>query len=440
MLRIHCPAGNWRLREMKTEGPQTRESGIEKLERFLQRQVSQIRQGGIGILPHKALKLLALLPFLPFLLIVRLLRPWLILRFAPLPSERIGHFAGNIEVYLCERDAGINVPSRRFVDVFYYNARISNSQLKRMWDRRLRVCPFDISLLDRLNRWLPGGEEHGIPMPHQDRDVHGLLASTQPHLSFTIDEEQIGSVGLRNLGVPEGTPFVCFHARDSAYLETIYPNFDCSYHDYRDSSIHNYVPAVEELSRRGYYAIRMGAVVKEALNVSNCRIVDYAANGDRTDFMDVFLGAKCTFFISSGTGIDAIPMIFRRLSLFVNFVPLEYGRYGQPGHLFIPKKHWLRGERRFMTFREILGSGAGRFLWSEKFEQRGIELVENTPEEIRALAIEMDERLKGMWQTTEADEELQRRFWSLFKPSELNGVFRARIGAEFLRQHRHLLG
>ena len=51
----------------------------------------------------------------------------------------------------------------------------------------------------------------------------------------------------------------------------------------------------------------------------------------------------------------------------------------------------------------------------------------------------MDERLKGTWQTTEEDEELQQRFWSLFKPSELNQVFLSRIGAEFLRQNRELL-
>lgn len=57
----------------------------------------------------------------------------------------------------------------------------------------------------------------------------------------------------------------------------------------------------------------------------------------------------------------------------------------------------------------------------------------------RRISVEMDERLKGTWQTTEEDEELQRRFWSLFKPSELNRVFRSRIGAEFLRQNRELL-
>ena len=56
-----------------------------------------------------------------------------------------------------------------------------------------------------------------------------------------------------------------------------------------------------------------------------------------------------------------------------------------------------------------------------------------------ALAIEMDERLKGTWQATKEDEELQTEFWSLFKPSEFNKVFVSRIGADFLRRNRELL-
>ena len=51
----------------------------------------------------------------------------------------------------------------------------------------------------------------------------------------------------------------------------------------------------------------------------------------------------------------------------------------------------------------------------------------------------MDERLKGTWQTTEEDEELQQRFWSLFRKSELHGVIKARIGGDFLRQNKDLL-
>ena len=92
-----------------------------------------------------------------------------------------------------------------------------------------------------------------------------------------------------------------------------------------------------------------------------------------------------------------------------------------------------------MTFREILDSGKRSFLKSEEYKQLGIKIVENTPEEIAAVAVEMDERLRGTWQTAEEDEELQRRFWSLFKPSELNRNFLPRIGAEFLRQNQELL-
>ncbi len=406
-----------------------------RLVRFLSRQINQVRQGGIGIVPHKITKAATLLLMLPFFLFIRLIRPWLILRFAPLYSERIGHFAVNTEVYLCERDAGMYLPSRRFIDIFYYNSPVCNSQLRRMWDRILHVCPLDISSLDRLNRWLPGGEEHIIRMPHRDRDIHGLLAGTSPHLSWTPNEERKGREGLAELGMPEDIPFVCFHARDSAYLETIYPNDDCSYHDYRDSKICNYILAAEELTRRGYYAIRMGSVVKEALHTSNPKIIDYATNGHRTEFMDVFLGARCRFFISNATGAEAVSVIFRRPLMRVNFVPLEYAFTWFPDHIFIPKKHWLRDERRFMTFREILESGAGRFLFREQYERAGIELIENTPEEIADVVIEMDDRLKGVWQTTEEDEEMQRRFWSLFKPSELHGQLVSRIGAKFLRQH-----
>jgi len=107
--------------------------------------------------------------------------------------------------------------------------------------------------------------------------------------------------------------------------------------------------------------------------------------------------------------------------------------------LVLFKKHWLKEEKRFMTFREIIESGAGKFYYSELFEQQGIELIENTPEEIRDVVIEMDERLKGTWETTDEDEELQRQFWSLFKPNEENSVFRCRTGTAFLRENRELL-
>lgn len=306
-----------------------------------------------------------------------------------------------------------------------------------MWNRTLHISPF-AKYLDWINRILPGGEKHAIPMP-SDRDIHGLIARTPQHLFFTAREEQRGLAALRKLGIPENTPFVCFHARDSAYLSALFPNTNCHYHDYRDSNIYHYVPAAGEMTRRGCFAIRTGAIVQEALTTTNPMIIDYATKC-RSDFLDIFLGAKCHFYFGAASGFSAIPPIFRRPLAIVNHIPLDYAPTWFPYALFIPKKLWLKAERRFLTFREIFDSGIGRFLETEQYEQLGIEVIENTPEEITALVVEMDERLKGTWQTIEEDEELQRRFRSLLKPGHLCHGSPSRIGAEFLRQNRDLLG
>ncbi len=379
-------------------------------------------------------------------LIVRLIRPFFVVRFQRFISWRIGHFAANTELYLCERDARINVPEGAFMDIWYHPTNIYNKQLDRMWRRILNIGPRHLlGLVERLNSLLPGGEVHKIGTNTQgDRDVHNLFDRFPPHLSFLPEEEERGEAGLRALGVPEGAPFVCLHIRDDNYLRKSLPWRDWSYHDYRNCNIQNYILAAKELINRGYYVIRMGVVIKEPMNVVHPMIIDYAANGMRSDFMDIYLGAKCAFCISNGSGFDAVPYIFRRPIVYVDQVPLGIVHTSSPKFLITTKKHWLRGESRFMTFREIFESGAGYFFYSSEYKDMGIDLLESTPEEIAAVVLEMEARLKGVWKTTEEDEALQCRFWDIFPKKStadwnsglLHGDIRSRIGADFLRQHK----
>ena len=175
------------------------------------------------------------------------------------------------------------------------------------------------------------------------------------------------------------------------------------------------------------------------LKTNNSQIIDYASKGYRTDLLDIYIAAKCHFFDSGNCGLDSVPIIFRRPVVFVNYVPIELVRGWYKNSLTIFKKHWLKNEKRLMTFREIIELGAGKFYYGELFLQQGIELIENTPEEICDVVTEMDERLNGTWETTEQDEELQRRLWSLFKPNEHNRVFRCRAGTKYLQQNKDLL-
>ena len=93
-----------------------------------------------------------------------------------------------------------------------------------------------------------------------------------------------------------------------------------------------------------------------------------------------------------------------------------------------------------MTFPEFLETWPESFSGTFHFERIGVDVLETTPEELLAVAVEMDERLNGTWQTSDEDKELQQRFWSLLELRDPNEEFRPRIGAKFLRQNRDLLG
>lgn len=418
---------------------------------IIERQISQIRQGGRAVLFRKIKRVLRALlksPLLilavPVVVVIRLIKPWLLVRWRDLRSSRIGHFTANTEIYLCERDAAINMPRQRHVDIFFMEEPICNQQLVKMWKRTILVWPaLVLSPIFHVNRLIPGGAVHEIGN-NTDRDVHVLFDTFPPHLKFTAEEEVHGEAGLRAIGVPSGARFVCLTVRDSAYLDAYIPAVDWSYHNYRDNDIQNYVLAAKQLADRGYFVIRMGAKVHETIKSTHPRVIDYAANGLRTDFMDIYIAAKCDFCISGASGFTAVPLIFRRPIVYVNVVPFGYLCTFSEKFVGITKHHFAAQENRELTLREIFTHGVGFCLSTSGYKSKGVRLIENTPEEICDVVIEMVERLNGTWQAHEDDETLQKKFWEIFPVNAvdarwgrpLHGEIRSRIGAEFLRKNR----
>jgi putative glycosyltransferase (TIGR04372 family) len=417
---------------------------------FIKGHVKDFQRGGttvskIKMLFRKIFKLPLYGLAIPTVLIIRLIRPWLLVRLGGLISTRIGHLALNTELYLCEYKAGINEPSQRHIDIFSMGGKpICNQQLAIMWHRLLRIWPaLILGPIASINQLIPGGKLHEIGSNTQnDRDVHNLLDRFPPHLQFTTEEESRGEAGLRAMGITEGAMFVCLHVRDSAYLDNHLP-IDWTYHNYRDSDVQNYVLAAEALADRGFFVIRMGAKVHAAINSEHPKLIDYATNGMRSDFMDIYLGAKCAFFISSGTGIDAIPMIFRRPAVFVNMTPVGLLPTYSDQFFGLFRHHIDADSKRELSLSEIFASGVGFCLHTSDYETKGVDLNENTPKEIRDVAIEMAERLADTWQAHPDDEALQQRFWELFPTdavdvsagNRFHGEIRARFGAAFLRNN-----
>ena len=110
--------------------------------------INQIKKGGINVIIKKLISIIYLilqvpvyLISIPIVILIRLIRPWFLIRWQELITSRIGHFTVNTKLYCCKLDAKINSPSQIFLDVFCSRKYICNNQLEKMWRRRLIILP-----------------------------------------------------------------------------------------------------------------------------------------------------------------------------------------------------------------------------------------------------------------------------------------------------------
>jgi putative glycosyltransferase (TIGR04372 family) len=423
---------------------------------FLRRQYNQIHKGGKAVFFYKLKKTLHFIAWIPLyiisfpvLIFIRILSPILIIRIGELQSSRIGHLGANTELYLCEKAAGINVPLRPFYDIFYCRyLPLCNEYFVLKWKSVINIGPrWLIHPLNILNDIIPFGKIHkiGNNLSH-DRDVCNLLDKFPPHLSFTAQEEVLGKRNLELMGLPSDSKFVCLLVRDAAYLDSLFNDTDWSYHSYRDCNIQNYLLAANELTKRGYYVIRMGVKVNTSFGQGNSMIIDYANNGMRSEFMDIFLGAKCEFCISTSSGWDAVPLIFRKPILYAPIVPLGYFFTFSKNFYGITKHHIDSSDNHELTFSEIFERNVGFATRSDDFFKQGVILVENTPQEICDLVVEFVDKISGRWKCEIDDDNLQNQFWRKFITVDknlsglpLHGEIRSKFGTKYLRLFKHLL-
>ena len=353
--------------------------------------------------------------------------------------DRIGHLASEPDLFL-RRLQLENTPKKRILYLGIVG-KPANQQLLKMFRRKLFIIenPLLHGIVNGIvNRCAPLRKSifYGI-IPLIPRMTVKEFSNTEPNLHFSESEEVEGKNLLNKMGIDDNSWFICFHSRDAAYLEKYHSHHreECSY--FRNTDVKNYLEAAKYIASLGGFAVRMGFGVAEKLpNLNNPRIIDYASY-HRTDFGDIYLPAKCKFFLGNTSGLWMVPTIFHVPVACANFIPLELTPF-RKGDLYIPPKIWSIKKKRFLTFREILDSEIGRYQHGKLYAEAGLEVVENTAEEILDLAKEMNERLDGNFEYTEEDEELQNRFRSLFQPHHYCYGTPARIGAKFLRQNKEL--
>lgn len=386
-----------------------------------------------------SLQLLLNFSLIPVVIILGLLRYVFRIQFFRVNSSRIGHLAMNHDLFLRRKKLGLIKDNFKYIGIAATD--ISNKRLLQIVQRYLTIVQLPQPILLRsFSKFLATDtllSRTGLffQLPLNNNEVYEYTA-TGPVISFTKEEEREGQELLQRMGV--NSWFVCFHSRDQRHIGKFLRDQDYR-HTFRNGNILHYLPAADYLTARGGYALRLGATVENPLPAhKNARLIDYATRY-RTEFGDIYLPAKCKFFLGDSTGLAGISYIFNVPVALANLIPLKYQPYSTKQDLFIPKKIWSVKEQRFLTFPEIINSPVFQYYHQRDYDRDQLIPAENTAEEILDLATEMNERLDGTWKNTPEDEKLQQQFKSLFPSGSFCDGFPARMGTKFLRENRYLL-
>ena len=432
----------------------------------------QIKKGGYTILLKKIISfffLIFTIPIyflsVPLVIIIRIISPLYLVRWHEISSNRIGHFSKETELLYCEKKFGINIPSQNYIDLFFFHRHISNKQLAKMWKRNLNIFPrwllFPLSEINSIiNLIFNDKNRHSIKKPYKgltrdlSRDVFNVLKKCDPSINFNNEEEERGRILLSQLGLNPKDKFVCLAVRDSKFF-SIRSSIgrDYSYHNFRNGDLENFILAAEELTKIGYFVIRMGVDVLHPLKSNNLMIIDYANSDIRSEFMDIYLASRCSFGVSTDFGIDEVMVCFRKPIAYIGVVPVGGASTNDENSLIIFKEHIDINTNKKLSVSEIFDRQLSVAYYTKMFSENNVSLIHNTPEQIKDAVIEMDKRLKGTWNETEEEKILQSKFWLNYKENckkedfqnwekklgVIHGEFKSNVSSKFLKENKHLL-
>ena len=196
----------------------------------------------------------------PVILLCRLLYPAFQIKFGKIRTERFGHFVPEVLFAVIKQKSA----NKNEKHLFWFSGKISNDYWAEIGKKNLLVFSW-VKILWLTNLWIPGGRHLDlVGQKASSRDTNGLYEKSTKRFAFSKKENISGKAWLENHGWKDHRPFCCLLVRDSKYLESTIAG-DWNYHNYRDSSIRNYIPAMEWLADQGVWVLRMGKVMKEPL-------------------------------------------------------------------------------------------------------------------------------------------------------------------------------
>ena len=358
----------------------------------------------------KIAKIFLQIPALLVLIVLRILRPVVKVELCIVAFHRFGHLALEPEIYLGELEIGAAQRDRRRfpITVQWWSLGPKKLQANRYlaskWKQAIRVLPS--CWIDALHS--VGLKISMLRLTEPQMSIRGSLNSldkTAAHLELTDTEIAEGMSQLRAIGIDPDKPYACLVVRDGGYYASLGEKESDGY-SFLNFDISTFEQAATSLVQRGYQVIRMGAGSATTFGAGHPRVIDYANSNLRSEFLDIYLAATCSFAISTQTGPDAVCLAFRRPVCYIDVTRFSQFFFGTKLAWWNPAELW-QGDSR-LTLRDIL---RGSIFWIKDpndFIREGIRQVRSSAERIDHLVMSfVDAFENNVTGSNEIDEKVQ---------------------------------
>ena len=321
------------------------------------------------------------------LIILRILRPLIKIELCIVAFHRYGHLALEPEIFLGERELLARESGQRRLPIrvqwwsFGPTRLQTNRYLATKWKKV--VCALPSWWIDALHT--AGKSMQFLRLDEPKMSIRGSLNSldqTEAHLRLTNVELSRGSEELRGLGVDPERPYVCLVVRDGGHYASLGEKESDGY-SFMNFDIATFERAALSLVERGYQVVRMGAGSEKPFGVNLPGIVDYANSPNRSEFLDVFIAATCSFAVSTQTGPDAVCLTFRRPVCYIDVTRFSQFFLGTKLAWWNPAELWQGGKR--LTLNGLLGSEIFWIKDPNDFIKHGVHQVRSDAEKINQL-------------------------------------------------------
>ena len=209
---------------------------------------------------------------------------------------------------------------------------------------------------------------------------------TDKLINFDKEEENLVKNELSKLNINPQEKWICIHNRDDAYLNLTFPKRDWSYHNYRNFPVNDLSKVCKRMIENGYTVIRVGNIVKEPIDFKHSKLIDYHLLKNKSELLESYFLTNAHLYFGSDSGIFNLAMVNKIPFCFVNFPSItnmvKYYNWNSVPFIFKLRKN---KENKIISLSKVFERQLDNIFILDDFKKKGIQLVNNTPDDIADL-------------------------------------------------------